>query len=522
MKRFLAIALLASMVFQLAACGTTGTKTDSKTDSKSTSSETASSETGSESSESSELEYVELTWYFPGTWPQPEQDLVFEEVNKMLLEKINCKVNFKPLTYGEYNDKISTVIAAGDNWDIAFTSNWTNNYTANASKGAFLDMTDMLPTYMPNTYKQVSPAFWEAAKVNGKIYGVTNEQVSARIADLTLPKDYLIESGYDFEKQYKANDISTLEPFFATMKEKYPNNYSGFVVANSAEYLRQDWVGGGYAVPGAIEIDGDGKTIVNQFETEAFKKFAATLRDFNAKGYLGSEILIAKNGIADKADEDAKIVMITAGGTYKPGVEAEANAASKHELVVFSSGEAVLTTGGITATMTAVNSNSENPERALMVLELMNSTPEGEAHNKIYDTLNYGIEGTHFNYTADGHVERTQQGKDKYPANMTWMWASAYQATPEVGKDLSFAADTRAFNDAAKVSPACGFSFDAEPVKTEIANCTNVIEEYRVQIQLGMLDEAGYDGFLAKLDSAGAKTVIVEIQKQYDAWLATR
>ncbi len=500
MKRILTLVLALAMVLSLAVCGTPVAAAEAA---------------------APELEYCELTWYFPGNWPQPEQDLVFAEVNKMLLEKINCKVNFVPLTYGEYNDKMSTIIGSSDDYDICFTSNWTNNYTANASKGAFLDLTELLPQYAPNTYALVNPAFWEAAKVGGKIYGIVNEQVSARISDITMPKDYYEESGYDFAKQFVPNDISSLESYLAYMKEHYPDNFGGFALTNAAEYLRLDMLGG-FTVPGAVAIDSDSMTVINQFKTDAMKKLAATLRDFNDKGYLGSERLIATNGIAERADEDAKLVNFSSGGTYKPGVEVETNSGRPFVSVVFPAGKEILTTGGITATMQAINANSKNPERALMVLELMNSTPAGEAHNKIYDTLNYGIEGTHWNYTADGHVERTQQGKDKYPANLTWMWASAFQATPEIGKDLSFAADTRAFNAGAEVSPACGFAFDAEPVKTEVANCNNVIEEYRVQIQLGMLDEAGYEEFLTKLDGAGADTVMAEMQKQLDNWVSTK
>ncbi len=523
-KRILAAFLSVCMALPLAACGTsTGSNTSPAAESSAPASSAASSDASkapeSASADSSTLEPVELTWYFPGAWPVPDQDLVFEELNKMLKEKINVTVKFIPTTYAEYNEKMNTVISSGDNYDICFTANWLNNYAINAGKGAFLDLTDLLPEYMPLTYKQVPETFWDAARIKGRIYSVINEQVSARIPDVTVPTEFLTEMGYDLAKEFKANDITSLEPFLAKMKEKYPDKYSLFEITNQAEYLGLEFLGG-FAVPGAIDINAGNTTVINQFKAPSFLKFVADLRAFNEKGYLDSNRLITMDPGREESKEKKQIV--TMSGTYKPGVEKLQSDMIGFPFTVISSGKPILTTGGIIATMMAINKNSKNPERALMMLELFNANTEGTEHNRFYDTLTRGIEGVHFNYTDDGHIERTQKGLDSYNVSLDWMFASNFQVTPDVGMDLNIWDETRKLNAEATVSPLCGYLFDSEPVKTEVASCSAVIEEYRKQIQYGMLSEDDYNKFLEKLDAAGSEKIMAEMQTQVDAWLASK
>ena len=61
-------------------------------------------------------------------------------------------------------------------------------------------------------------------------------------------------------------------------------------------------------------------------------------------------------------------------------------------------GIAHLTTGGITATMQAINRNSKNPERAMMLLELLNTDKD------LYNLLNFGIKDKHYKIDADGFM----------------------------------------------------------------------------------------------------------------------
>ena len=77
----------------------------------------------------------------------------------------------------------------------------------------------------------------------------------------------------------------------------------------------------------------------------------------------------------------------------------------------------------------------------------------------------------------------------------------------------------KSFNDDATISKAMGFTFNAEPVKTEYAACTAVLEQYRCSLESGAMEpEATLKQFNDALYSAGLQTVIDEKQKQLNEW----
>ena len=161
------------------------------------------------------LPEVKLTWYFPGPWPQPEQDQVFAEVNKVIKAKINATVDFKPFSFGDYDQKMKVVIASGEPYDLAFTANWINNYAQNVAKGAFLPLDDLLAKYAPQSFANVPKTFWEATKVKGKIYGFVNQQISARTPSVGIPKDLADEYKFDINSlagKINGFTLNLLEP----------------------------------------------------------------------------------------------------------------------------------------------------------------------------------------------------------------------------------------------------------------------------------------------------------------------
>lgn len=77
----------------------------------------------------------------------------------------------------------------------------------------------------------------------------------------------------------------------------------------------------------------------------------------------------------------------------------------------------------------------------------------------------------------------------------------------------------KAFSESAKKSPAYGFQFNPDPIKTEIAAVTNVIVQYERGLGTGTLDpEDSLPKFQQKLKKAEADKIIQEKQKQLDEW----
>ncbi|KRE38160.1 DUF3502 domain-containing protein [Paenibacillus sp. Soil522] len=78
---------------------------------------------------------------------------------------------------------------------------------------------------------------------------------------------------------------------------------------------------------------------------------------------------------------------------------------------------------------------------------------------------------------------------------------------------------TALFNQEAKQSKALGFSFNADPVRTEMSAIQAVLDQYQDGLETGTLDpDVTLPEFRAALRIAGITRVIKEKQKQLNIW----
>ena len=82
---------------------------------------------------------------------------------------------------------------------------------------------------------------------------------------------------------------------------------------------------------------------------------------------------------------------------------------------------------------------------------------------------------------------------------------------------------TKEMNESAKRSPLIGFNVDPTKIKSKIANCKSVIDEYSDILDSGTVDyKPIYDKFIAKLKAAGCDDIIKELQSQVDKWQSAK
>lgn len=459
-----------------------------------------------------DLEYVELTWYYRAE-ALPEQDVVFEKANEIFMKEINARVNFVPIAPSDYEQKMQTKYASGDAGDINFTSSWTNKYAQNVAKGAFYEMDELLDKYAPGVKAFFTEDQWNAVKINGKIYGIPNAQIFAKSSALTVRKDLAEKYGLDITA---IHSLADLEPFMeqayneeGVLFERYGiiSGWSSIIYA----YGFDDISAYAYVKANDPELQ-----VVNPYATEEFAEFCTQAKDWADKGYIANDAMVKKDM---EAEMKSGKIAARARGVYKPGIEAQeaaANWGSGVELVATMLGdEALLTTSGITATISAIPASSKNPERAMMALELVNTNPE------LFNLISYGIEGQHYEKTGENMVRQT--AKDKY-AGIPWMMGNTFigyilEGSPE---DLNEA--TIELNNSAKASEAMGFVFDAEPVKTQVAQVQTVIDEYLPALNCGAVKDVdtAINEFNSRLEGAGMSEIVAEAQAQIDAWKTTK
>ncbi len=461
-----------------------------------------------QSSNSSDLKPVELTWYLIGSESDtnsPEH----EAINKIVESKINATVNFVTLGYSSFNQTMNVKLASGEYFDLCFTSNWNNDYFRNVSQNAYMNLDTLLPKYAPKTYKQVPSYIWDGVKVNNKLYAVINYQITARQEGFWMKKDLVQKYKFDTSKVKSYKD---LVPFLQTIKE----NEKGVTPAQIKFDGMWQFVNKGYGfdkILGPAYINFSDKTgkIVNVYETTEYQDLCQNMSDWYKKGYIPSD---AQLNYDPGKDIEAGKFACGNTGTLKPGDEEEFKLSHGFEVTDVAFSEPLLNTTGCISSLTAISAKSKNPERALMLIDLINSD------KVLYANICYGTEGTNWSKskTNPNKIDITE-GNDYW--KLDWEVASIFNSYIDSLKPDNVLERTKQINENAKRSVALGFNFNPTPIKTEFASCESVIREFTPSLELGSSGDkwkTKYSQFTEKLKIAGVDKIITEVQKQYNEW----
>lgn len=447
------------------------------------------------------LDPVELTWYYPQNKANPDLQLVNDAVNKITKEKINATVKLMPVDFGTYEQKLNTIVASNEPTDIIWTSNWLFSFANNQKKGVFLPLDDLLKNQGPKLFQSMEQKFWNDAKIDGKIYGVPNYQISASRAGLVIQKRFVDKYKLDVSAIKKIDDI---EPFLKQVKEGEPD-----IVPFGT--TRGFYTGLIYNIDTKVPVyKNDPTHKVLPDVTPELKQNFALVHSWYTKGYINKDAATLK-AAADAYNKGNTAVWFDFTG--KPGSEVEFKAADGgYDVVLVPLSKPVFT--GAASTINAISRTSKNPERAMMFLELVNTDKE------LYNTLVYGIEGKHYTKTTGNFIKINQDAG--YFTNTDWIFGSIINEYLPEGSPADKLEQTAKVNAEAEVSPYTGFVFNTDPVKTESANVKAVNDEYYAALATGTLDPEKYlPIYEDKLKKAGADAIQAERQKQLDEWLKT-
>ncbi len=451
----------------------------------------------------------EINWYLMGT---AQQDVASVEasVNEYLKDKINATLKIHRLESSQYTKKMSTMIAAGEYFDMAFTANWCLNYDSNAANGAWLALDEYIPRYLPKTSEQLGEDILNNARVNGKIYAIPALKEMAEQRGWTYRKDIAEKYGIDMNS---IKTLDELEPVLKKIKENEPNMQYPIDWGSDRTpeaLIKYEKV----AATAVIFYDNknyDGK-VVNLVETPEYLEACKTANKFYNEGLIKKDIMTASD--FEQRLKDGKTFCYI--DFLKPGKAHETAANYNFELDQAPVTPIWQENGAGTGSMMAISRTSKNPERVMRFLELLNT----DAY--LNNLINFGIEGKHYTKVDDKYInisENTPYTLQGY----TWMTGNIflnYLTNGEAEDKMEQLAD---FNKEAQKPMDYGFKFDPTPVEMEIAACTTVMSEYRSQVIMGSMDpEPIMKEYQSKLKAAGIDKVVEEAQKQYDSFLAEK
>ncbi|MDQ0889602.1 putative aldouronate transport system substrate-binding protein [Paenibacillus sp. V4I9] len=482
---------------------------------------------------------VTLKFVTMGPGKQADSQEVWDEFNKKLATLLpNTKVEFEAVLSTEFANKWKLMAASSEPIDIAWTG-YLLDYPGEVNKGSYVELDALVDKYAPEIKKEVPAWVLDRARVNGKLYAIPGYQqaVDSR-PTMRVPKEF-IDKGYIDPKVaqdtfYKYGPVSkesfaVIEGYLEKLKANNqlrkgfsPNVLWSMYNHNFITTLPNYILTGDYKDPKSLKV-------VNQFETDKEQLFIKTMTDWYAKGYIRKDILSLQNQRQDEGKPDGNIAWFH---SMIGSIEDQSKAESTRwgfPVQVIPMEEKYVISALSDATNLAISRTSKNPERAMQLLNLLN-TAKGK---DLYNLLVWGIEGKHYKKISDNKIETigyqgsgtadAKYGAFKYALGNT---ANSFETQADPTNFTQIWKDT---NAGAVVSPLLGFKPNLDPIKTDLAQVQAVVKEYAGAPSALILEsgavpdsDAKYKEFMDKMKKAGSDKVTAELQKQVDEFLKTK
>lgn len=505
MRRKIAAILSAAVMaaVSLAGCGSTG-ENSSLTQEESSLADT---ETEHDESKGDEEPYtVKIVAYGDAT--TQEADKVAEKMSEISRELYNIDIE---LVKGYTVEQLNLMLTSGEKLDLFPVMPWELSLSSLAGNEQLIAMDDLLAEYGSDTLSAISDSDWACAKINGQTYGVPMNKDKANSSGFAMRKDVVDQLGIDYTG---LNSYETIEKALRLVKEKtdyYPLVSS---IGGLQGFLPFDGLGDDLGV--LESVFSDSTTVVNWYETETYIELVNTMWRWAQEGLIMPDAT---------SNTDSSMTVIGAKGfatfgKFKPGVVNQASAEAGTELVISEIYPGHTTTSNVASTW-SIPSNSEKPEKAMMILDLLYNNSE------FANLFTNGIEGEHYVYAdKENNVIDYPEGKNANSTGYTvFSWAVPNQLITSIrtGDEADLWEQLTEFNNSAKDSPAKGFAWDNSKVLNEITACLNVVNKYKNGLELGALNpDEVLPKFNEELKAAGIDTIISEKQAQLDAWLAQK
>lgn len=446
-------------------------------------------------------EVVTLKWVTVGSGMPANYDAWLAKINPYLEEKIGVNIDMEVISWGDWDNRRNVIVNTNEPYDIIFGNDGT--YVNDVTLGAYMEITeDMLKENAPGLLELIPAGYWDACRVNGKIYAVPTYKDSSMTNYFVWDKDLLDANNIDASA---AHTLEEIEPILKELKDKtsdpvYPQN------SNGASYLLStyDSFSSGLPVIGVRYDDAEMK-VVPVLEQEDIMAQLAILHKWYGEGLINADAATHAESNKYNVCSVAQGWPYAAISTWGPNMGVNAAA--------YQFGETIVSNGTVQGSLNSISVNCAHPDKALAFLNLVNT----DAY--VRDSFYYGLEGDDWEYTADGRIHRNKE---------EWPMAGYTQGTFFIVTQLDTADvnqwdEVKALNEAATPSVLLGFFFDNSNVQDELASCIEIYNRYKGEIMTGTTDPAeSVPQMMEEMRAAGFDAIVTEAQTQIDAWKAAK
>lgn len=457
------------------------------------------------SSDIKELKPCELSWYTIGD-PQKDTDKVLEEASKYTREKINASVKMTIFDWAKYEEKMKIMIQSGEKFDMCFTCSWALPYEQMVEKNAFLPLDDLLDKYGQGIKEELSPLFIDGNRIKGKLYAIANNKEFTPETRWLFNKDLLDKYKLDVTN---VKSLQSLEPLLKVIKEN-EKDIVDIYGADCGFYDQSENILGDN-IPFVVPFNSKDLKIVNRFDIPKVREDLKTLNKYYKAGYIRSDI--GSFAGFDRNKSDKWFVRIDG---WLPGMDESSSNPGRAKVIsvpVFD--RTYVSNYHVSGSMIAISATSENPERSMMFLNLLNTD------KYLRNLVNYGIENVHYTL-ENGKLKKTQAGSSNYDTQ-TFTLGNVFLTYPLTTDPDNIWDMYKKFNDGMEKSPIFGFKADLSSMKKEISAFSNIWSEFGKIMTCGVIDiDEVYPKYMKKMKDAGYDKVMQDLQTQLDAWKASK
>lgn len=462
-----------------------------------------------------------LTWYMSVNSVAPDTDLVLQALNAYTRQTIGVEIDYRVSADPVYKERMPNLIQAGVYFDLCFTSNWSTDYLQFADLGAFMDLTELLPTYAPDTYDFIPTALWDAVTVNGGIYGVPSYKELGWQGGILYNQDMARNYGIDM------SGVQTLEDYTSILEQLAQASQSAGQRVIGVSGLTNAWpmtapfesLTGNAKLPAAAAVpefhnfsDMAGQTVFNPYASEEYMTYCQMVRSWNQAGYLGVDPVTYDSDVANRDRDFQNGTLFSYFVQYAPGTVEALSASTGQNIGFIPLMPPLFETRSALGGLLAVSSACKHPDKALAFLNLLHTD------EYVGTLLRHGIEGVHYTSVGENQVDKTMGGTQtasRYDYSYGWQFGTPFNQKWDVSYPDNIQQLFHDYNTSAILAPHNGFTFQPSEIEPQLSALSNVVAKYTPALETGSVDPSQYiPEFLDALRANGVEDLLHEVSAQ--------
>lgn len=442
-----------------------------------------------------------LNVYVPMSSSENSWDRISNEISKITVQKIGCKVKLQGIALDSYYDDIMQNYLNGKQMDICAVFGQAS-FLSMVNNEILCPIEEAIKPYSIELQDILWDEAWKSCFVRGHQYGLPSNYGNSQSIGLVMRRDICEALNISPEEIEDFNDVHEV---LLKVKHNYPDLAPlGAHYGQTIPFLGIDTLGNGLGV--IIDFENDPPEIVNLYESGLYEDYCNMMHQWYEEGLILDQCYNRPMSFGQLMIENEIFACFNNAGK---GVTNMTIVQGDISLVEVRIGSALISTDS-TNLYWGITNNSIDVQMAMELLYMMYTDSD------IIKLYTWGMEGVDYEVSELGEPIWLNNG-DRQWQSIPWSWPNARLLEPLYKES---AVERYIVNDKVIRSPACGFLFDSEAVSDEVVLCQAVVEKYDLALLSGYLDpQEVLPDFIKELESAGIYSVIREKERQFKLWM---